>query len=98
LAWLYQHGEFPALGIDHRNTLKFDNAIKNLRPATDAQNGANKPARGSSGFKGVRKCRKTGKWVTRLKGKHLGTYDDPEIASFVYFLSAAEEYGEFARG
>lgn len=98
LAWMYQHGDFPELGIDHRNTIKFDNAIKNLRPATDTQNGANKPARGASGLKGVRKCPKTGKWVARLKGKHLGTFNNSDAASFVYFISAFEEYGSFARG
>lgn len=98
LAWLYVHGQFPTLGLDHKNTIKFDNAIRNLREATDTQNGANKTARGRSGIKGVRICRKTGRWVARIKGKHIGTYDTPEIASFVYYLSAVEEYGEFARG
>lgn len=37
-AWLYVHGELPARMIDHRNHVRDDNRISNLRPADDAQN------------------------------------------------------------
>lgn len=99
LAWLWQTGEFPALGLDHRNTIKSDNALSNLRVATDTQNGANKGIRrdSSTGIKGVRKCKKTGKWVARLKGAHLGAFQTQSLASEAYDTAATREYGEFFR-
>lgn len=64
LAWLYVHGEWPPKFIDHVNGDLSDNRIANLRPATRAQNGANRKleSNSSSGLKGVswHKGRKNG--------------------------------------
>ena len=55
LAWLYVYGKWPDKGIDHKNGIRTDNRICNLREATASQNGANKGrlTRNTSGFKGV---------------------------------------------
>ena len=41
LAWLYVHGQWPVEEIDHKNGVRSENWIKNLREATHAQNGQN---------------------------------------------------------
>src|ERR1700722_17852515 len=42
LAWLYVYGKLPSRDLDHKDTDTFNNAIKNLRLCTMAQNQANK--------------------------------------------------------
>lgn len=65
LAWLYVHGVYPAQ-LDHEDTNRLNNAIKNLRLATHSQNGANRPARtrNRSGHKGV--TLHCGRWRVRV--------------------------------
>lgn len=41
LAWLYVHGEWPPDQLDHKDNIRDHDWIDNLRPATNAQNGAN---------------------------------------------------------
>jgi hypothetical protein len=48
LAWLYHYGTEPPPFLDHRNTLKDDNRIANLRPATMSQNAMNRNSRTAS--------------------------------------------------
>lgn len=38
LAWAHVHGEIPAEDIDHKNRIKTDNRIDNLRKVTRGQN------------------------------------------------------------
>lgn len=44
LAWLYVHGVWPPIYIDHINGIPTDNRIVNLRPATPGENSSNRPA------------------------------------------------------
>lgn len=103
LAWLYVHGERSTPTIDHKNMVKTDNAIANLRQATTAQNQQNKPAQSNntSGFKGVSKFARTGRWRAEIKAngvkKYLGSFADPEAAAEAYRAAAANLHGEFAR-
>ena len=55
LAWFYVNGVWPVTELDHKDLIKSNNAIANLREATDSQNGSNGPMRknNSIGFKGV---------------------------------------------
>jgi hypothetical protein len=103
LAWLYVHGRFPDLEIDHVNMNKTDNRIENLRLATHSQNGANtgKKRNNKSGYKGVHYSRIRKKWRAQIeKGgnkHHLGLFYTPEEAHNAYIKAAQELFGEFAR-
>jgi hypothetical protein len=102
LAWLYVYGEWPADQIDHINRQKADNRIANLRPATNAQNQANRLRRcdNNSGYRGV--GHRGGRWQAciQLDGRNtcLGTFGTPEEASAAYHAAAVARYGKFAHG
>ena len=103
LAWLYMTGEWPPHEIDHDNLDRSDNRWKNLRDATNSQNGANRRAQANntSGFKGVSWHKASGKWRATIGiGKlhrHIGLFDDPVAASVAYANAAEQHFGNFAR-
>jgi hypothetical protein len=104
LAWLYMYGRFPELDIDHINCNKLDNRICNLRVATCIENLRNtgKNKRNTSGAKNVYYHKPTNKWQVRVsidgKSKHLGLFDDFELADLVATEARNKYHGEFARG
>lgn len=55
LIWLFVHGEWPPIQLDHKNRVRNDNRLLNLRPATTEQNRHNSvtPKNNTSGVKGV---------------------------------------------
>lgn len=70
VAWAIAHGEWPALAIDHRNGIRSDNRIDNLRQATHVENGQNqrKAQRGSkSGLLGAYIEPRTGRYYSQIK-------------------------------
>lgn len=98
-AWAIFYGEWPPDEIDHRNMVKSDNRIKNLRLATHAQNVKNtKPMRALP--KGVAKTA-SGNWQAQIKADdkyyYLGSFKDIEHAAACYRIAAAAMHGEFAR-
>lgn len=99
LAWLYVYGIFPTLWLDHKNTIKIDNWIDNLREATPSQNKCNQHLYSSSTtkLKGVSKCGNKWKSSCSAEGKkhYLGLYDTPELASTAYLEFAKLHHGEF---
>lgn len=103
LAWLYVYGEWPDAEIDHINGNTGDNRISNLRPATRAQNGANRgrQTNNASGVKGVCWHAQSGKWraMIRISGKsrHLGLFNDIGAAAAAYARATVNRNGEFAR-
>jgi hypothetical protein len=111
MAWAIYYGEEPPKGtiIDHINGDRQDNRIANLRLADFSQNGANARlhAHNTSGYKGVAKVVRKGKWTgrwqasitVRNKQRSLGThFRTPEAAHEAYLKAAREHHGEFANG
>lgn len=104
VAWLLHYGEWPSVSIDHIDTDKSNNAMDNLRLATQMQNSCNKnvQANNTSGFKGVYFNARDGRYQARIRhdGKtySLGYFKDAESAGNAYNESAPKIHGEFARG
>lgn len=104
IAWAYTYGVWPSSLLDHRDTCKTNNRIKNLRLATQSQNSANVSRSGGnkSGYKGVFWHPIDKKWFAAIKkdgkSKHLGMFFDPKEASNAYQRAARELHGEFAYG
>jgi len=102
LAWLFVHGDFPILDIDHIDRNRDNNAIENLRVATTSLNCANSRHRrnNTSGFKGVEWRKAKQKWHAGImvdgRRLHLGTFDTPEAAHAAYMAAAVKHFGEFA--
>ena len=63
LAWLYVYGAWPLGRLDHEDTDRQNNRIKNLRPASNAENLHNrgKQKNNTSGYKSV-------SWHKRQRG------------------------------
>lgn len=101
LAWLYNHGIWPANMIDHINRNPSDNRLSNLREATRSENGFNAKIRShnTSGFKGVTFNKIKNKWVAQCslnkKTIQLGKFKTAELASLAYQAFAKKQHGEF---
>lgn len=110
LAWLFVHGEWPEGEIDHKNRVKWDNRIENLRVATSSENKTNTFRGQVSGFPGVyleKRSMKSpyktqigyfDKRLGKSVAKHLGVFSTPEEAHEVYDLACQLVHGEFYRG
>lgn len=91
LAWFYMHGIWVDQ-IDHKDTNCSNNRLDNLRPATRSENAQNrrKPyANSTSGFLGVSKIKRTGRWTAQIMvngmARHLGcSFRTPEDAYAAY--------------
>lgn len=90
LAWLYVHGKWPGPHVDHRNGVRSDNRIDNLRDVSRTVNNQNQRAphkNNRAGFLGVA----TTKWgryqatISAFGKKHnLGNFASAEEASAAY--------------
>lgn len=104
LAWLYVHGAWPALHLDHIDEDKANNKITNLREATHQQNRCNRGAQknNTSGYKGVWWHKGHGKWCSRVQVSRRtvwsGSFSCPKEAHRAYTEAARRHYGEFANG
>lgn len=93
LAYLYIYGHFPRL-TDHKNGVKSDNRIENIRDADKSQNAQNTRKAWShnkaSGLLGVYWSAQRNAWGAKvnLNGKqhHAGFYETPEKAHEAYVL------------
>jgi len=88
--------------VDHRNRHKYDNRRKNLRVATNSQNGMNinKRKDNTSGITGVGWREKENCWRARItvEGKqiYLGNFDDFENAVKARHNAELIYFGEFS--
>jgi len=86
LAWLYEYGEFPEIGIDHINHNKEDNRIENLTIKSQLENCKNQSLvkNNTSGVCGVTYRKDVNKWVAQIRAnreyKFLGIFEDKEDA------------------
>lgn len=65
LAWFYVYSEWPSDQIDHINNVKTDNRIQNLRvcdTSTNCHNQHGPRINNNSGFQGIHKIAKTGRY------------------------------------
>lgn len=107
LAWAFVHGVWPADQIDHIDGDRLNNAINNLREATNQQNAANRPALRTNrhGAKGVainKRVRKAARYRARIRVNnkliHLGYFPTSDEAAAAYLSAAKVHFGEFACG
>ena len=95
------HGDTDSM-VDHRNRIKGDNRIDNLRLATKSQNEANteKRSSNSSGYKGVYWLKNAKKWRAKIdynkKQIHIGLFSSKHEAAKAYNKKAEELQGEYA--
>ena len=103
LAWLYVNGEWPAQLIDHKDCLRSNNRITNLREATQSQNLANRgaPKSNKSGEKGICWDAQRQRWSVRVcfqrKNLYVGRFVELADAVAARDAEAARRFGEFAR-
>lgn len=103
LAWLYVYGAWPSKFVDHKNQVRADNRIRNLRDASREINGQNQTKahaqNRSCGLLGVSRSSWSKKWIARLKvdGKrlYLGTFATPELAHAAYVATKRELHPGF---
>lgn len=101
LIWLYVYGYFPK-SIDHKNGVRTDNRLSNLRLADNDENVMNQPLKSNntSGFKGVSWHKIMGKWLAYITHKgvrmRLGYYHDINEAARVVAEARDRLHGEFA--
>lgn len=103
VAWLLAYGVWPEGGIDHVDGNPLNNALANLRLATNQQNQFNRglSRANTSGYKGVCWDKPRARWRAQLyynaRSVFLGHYDTPEEAAAAYAEGAKLYAREFAR-
>jgi hypothetical protein len=102
LIFLMHHGFLPKV-IDHIDGNSLNNRIENLRVATKSQNCQNARIRrnNTSGIKNVHFNKQSNKWQVSIsinqKWKHVGYYQDLELAELVATEARDKYHGGFAR-
>jgi HNH endonuclease/AP2 domain len=92
LVWYLNTGEWPLIGVDHKDQNSSNDRFANLRLATHSQNMANTTLKpGASGIRGV--CQDRGRWYAQISGKWLGYFDTKEEAKAARHKAAIEKWG-----
>jgi hypothetical protein len=102
IAWALHYDELPPKFVDHKNRVRSDNRIDNLRASTVVSNAYNQglASNNKSGVKGV--CWDNTKQMWRVMGsvdgkrKRLGYFEDLTEASQVMHNFRLQNHGEFA--
>ena len=86
IIWLYVHGAFPKEFIDHKNRIRNDNRLCNLRDVSRSDNNQNisLPSHNKSGHMGVSWIKNRNCWTVTVavnkKNKWLGYYKNLDDA------------------
>lgn len=97
LVWFYVHGYWPE-EVDHRNGIKNDNRLRNLREATSLLNKQNKRrAQGANPLLGASWNKRKQKWkaAIRIPGDvrlFLGYFDTAQAAHKAYVCAKREHH------
>lgn len=98
LAWLYVYGVWPENDIDHRNGVRTDNRIENLRDVSrsvNLQNIRSPKSTSQTQMLGVSVYR-NGRFSAQIKvagrKRHLGYFDTKEQAHNAYLIAKARFY------
>lgn len=93
LAWLLTKGCWPTDLLDHRNGVRHDNHIDNLREANNTANNQNQRRASKNnklGLLGVSR-HKSGRYIAFIcvarRTQYLGLYDTPEAAHAAYVVA-----------
>jgi len=90
LAWLFVHGSFPINHIDHKNGIKTDNSLNNLRDVTISQNQRNSYKHRAGRLVGTTFIQ-TDRWKAQIaingKSTHLGLFAT-ELLAHIAFKAA----------
>ena len=98
---MLHHGYLPSQ-VDHIDGNRENNKIENLREATHQQNIINqkRATTNKSGFKNVHWRKDKNKWCVELivngKKKHIGYFDDLEVAKTKLMEIRNETHQEFS--
>lgn len=102
IIFLMHYGYMPKM-IDHIDGNPFNNKIENLRECTAQENNRNQKLalRNTSGFKNVTWSKSAKKWQVGFmlsnNYKHIGTFEDIELADLVAQEARDKYFGQFAR-
>lgn len=94
LIYLYHKGFVPNF-VDHKNRIRHDNRISNLREATKSENGINKgkQSNNKSGYTGVCWDKQCGRWKVQLNkdGKRLANKTFSDIDEAIAYRKEQED-------
>jgi hypothetical protein len=103
VAWFLTYGYMPKT-IDHINGNGLDNRLCNLREVTSQQNCHNQrtpPKHNTTGFMGVSYYKAGKKYSAHInldgKKRHLGYFNDPEIAYQAYLVAKRKLHSTCSR-
>lgn len=101
LAWALFYGEYPKFDVDHRDTIRTNNRIDNLRDATRSQNLANRNHVGTLPRGVTLTKNKTKPYQAQIqwegKKRYLGSFSDPMDAHAAYVKEAMLVFEDFVR-
>ncbi len=89
-----------SIEVDHRDRVRSNNLLGNLRPASRSQNNANRGPNPNSNshFKGV-SLHQCGKWAAQIsvgRPRHLGLFVNEADAAHAYDFEAEKRFGSYA--
>lgn len=102
-AWAISFGEWPELSVDHKNGVRTDNRLDNLRLASRQEQSRNTSSakNSTSRFLGVSWRKERALWRANIfidgRQTFLGSFASEVEAAKAYDAAAAQHFGDFSR-